>query len=61
MGEIKKYTRQGRKVEDTVLMPYPWIDNNYSSISSTSRERRGRCTSIIIIRIIPITFPLDNT
>ena len=29
----------------TVLMPYPWIDN------STSQERRGRCTGIIIICI----------
>ena len=46
----------------TVYMTYQWIGNS----DSTSRERRGRCTGIIIIRIhnsyiIRRTRPACNT
>ena len=42
----------GRTRLDTVLMSYPWRGNSYSS--SSSRERRGGCSCIIIIRMGPI-------
>ena len=34
----------------TVLMPHSWICNSYNS---SSHERRGRCTGIIIIHMGP--------
>ena len=37
----------------SVYTSYPWISNNYSS-SSSIRERRGGCSCIIIIRMVPI-------
>ena len=36
----------------TVYTSYPWRDNSYSS--STIQERRGRCSGIIIISMVPI-------
>ena len=40
----------------TILIPYQWKDNTYRR-SSSSQERRGQYSGIIIIR----WFPLDNT